>query len=386
MKKAIDSKALVILLLMVLLALLAAAYVLKGAAPKNTAGYAVTNQTAETIHWRMVTAWPKGFPALGTGSENFAKMVNRMSDGRLQIKVYGANEIVPAMGVFDVVSSGNIEMGHGASYYWKGKSPAMQFFTTVPFGMTAQEMNAWLQYGGGMDLWRELYLPFQVLPLAGGNSGVQMAGWFNREIHSLEDIKGLKMRIPGIAGEVFERIGGTAVNIAGGDLFIALKTGVIDALEWVGPYNDLAMGFQEAARYYYYPGWHEPGSTMELIVNQQAFNKLPDDLKAIVIAAARVTNQDILDEMIAKSSDALRTLVDDHQVQIRQLPDDVLLRLKQASDEVITETVKNDAFAQKVYQSYYDFSQNVHSYQAISEEAYIKARELANQPIKQSTK
>lgn len=378
MSKVLDIKALVILLLMVLLLLVSAAYVLRSVQqPGALSGVVVEAQPQEVIEWRLVTTWPKGFPALGTAPEKFARMVETMSKGRLVIKVFGANEIVPAMGVFDVVSSGTIEMGHGASYYWKGKSPAMPFFTTVPFGMTAQEMNAWLHYGGGMELWRELYAGFNLIPLAGGNSGVQMAGWFNREIHSIDDIRQLKMRIPGIAGEVYERIGGTAVNIPGGELYIALKTGVIDALEWVGPYNDIAMGFQEAAKYYYYPGWHEPGSTMEFIINQQAYAQLPDDLKMIVTTAARVANQDLLDELTAKNNDALKVMVEKHHVQLRRLPDDVLISLKKASDEVLAEMVQRDDFARKVYQSYHEFAENVRRYHLISETAYVNARELS---------
>lgn len=382
MKKELDIKAIVILVLLVLNALLVAGMVLSKSSIEISDGAQTQYTPKQVIHWKMVTAWPKGFPALGTGAERFAALVDNMSAGRLKVKVYGANEIVPAMGVFDVVSSGNIEMGHGAAYYWKGKSPAVQFFTTVPFGMTAQEMNAWLQFGGGMALWRELYQPFHVVPLAGGNSGVQMAGWFNKEIHSMDDIKHLKMRIPGIAGEVFERIGGSAVNIPGGDLFIALKTGVIDALEWVGPYNDLAMGFQEAAKYYYYPGWHEPGSTMEFIVNEKALKALPEDLQAIVVGAAAIVNQEILSELIAKSSDALDTMQTQYHVQLRKLPDDVLLSLKQASDAAISDTVKGDAFAEKVYHSYHTFFDKVRKYQAISEEALIYARDMVDEKQK----
>lgn len=377
MKRIVDVKSLVIIVLMLLIAMLMTALVLQSTSSGQNS-QASTYQQDKVYQWRMVTAWPKGFPGLGTGSERFAKLLNEMSGGRLQVKVYGAGELVPAMGVFDVVSSGTIELGHGASYYWKGKSAAMQFFTTVPFGMTAQEMNAWLSYGGGMELWQELYQPYHVIPLAAGNSGVQMAGWFNKEIHSMKDIKGLKMRIPGIAGEVFEKIGGTAVNIAGGDLYISLKTGVVDALEWVGPYNDLAMGFQSAAKYYYYPGWHEPGSTMEIIVNERAFQQLPADLQAIVKTAAEAVNQSILEELTAKSSSALRTLEEDYQVQLRRLPDDVLQELKSASDQVLEKTIQNDAFAQKVYQSYQAFYQDVRRYHDIAESAYIYARDAAD--------
>ena len=207
----------------------------------------------ETFEWKLVTTWPKNYPGLGLAPENFAKQVEAMSGGRLKIKVFGAGQLVPAFEVFDAVSQGTAQMGHGASYYWTGKSKATAFFTSVPFGLNAQEMNGWLHYGGGLELWRELYDEFNLIPFAGGNTGVQMAGWFNREINSMEDIKGLKMRIPGLGGDVITRAGGVSVTISGGELYTAMQTGVIDALEWVSPYNDIALGFHQVAKYYYYP-------------------------------------------------------------------------------------------------------------------------------------
>jgi TRAP-type mannitol/chloroaromatic compound transport system substrate-binding protein len=328
----------------------------------------------QTIHWKLVTTWPKGFPGLGTSPEDFAEMVRQMSNGRLNIKVFGAKEIVPALGVFDAVSKGSVEAGHGAAYYWKGKIPASVFFTTVPFGMTAQEMNAWLYQGGGLELWAELYQPFDVLPLAGGNTGVQMAGWFNKEINSLDDVRGLIMRIPGLAGEVFSRVGGQAVNIPGGDLYTSLKTGVIDATEWVGPYNDLSMGFHEVAKYYYYPGWHEPGPTLELIVNKSAFEALPSDLQAIVKVAAKAANQAMLDEYIARNNAALDELVNQHGVVLKRLPDEVLKAFQQETENVLEEMSAKDASVKKIYSSYKAFAKQAKDYHKISEEAYMRAR------------
>ena len=191
---------------------------------------------AKTEHkWKMVTTWPKNFPGLGTGANKLAELIGEMSGGRITVKVYGAKELVPAFEVFDAVSRGTAEMGHGAAYYWKGKSEAAQFFSTVPFGMTAQEMNGWLYYGGGLELWTELYAGFDLVPAPAGNTGVQMGGWFNKEINSVDDLKGLKMRIPGLGGEVLKRAGGTPVNLPGGELFTSLQSGAIDATEWVGP-------------------------------------------------------------------------------------------------------------------------------------------------------
>ena len=332
--------------------------------------------TQKTYQWKMVTTWPKNFPGLGMAAENFAELVARMSGGRLKVKVYGAGQLVPAMEVFDAVSQGTVEMGHGASYYWKGKSPTTALFTTIPFGLNAQEMNGWLHYGGGMALWRELYEPFNLIPLAAGNTGVQMAGWFNREINSLADLKGLKMRIPGLGGEVISRMGVEAVNIPGGDLYIAMQTGVIDATEWVGPYNDLAFGFHQVAKYYYYPGWHEPGPTLELMVNKQAFSSLPDDLQAIVEGAARAINQDMLDDYTARNNGALKELVETHGVEVRPLPDEVLAELNRVTDQVLEEIANKDALFKRVYESQNAFKTGVMDYHKISEEAYYRAREL----------
>jgi TRAP-type mannitol/chloroaromatic compound transport system substrate-binding protein len=332
---------------------------------------------AEKFEWKLVTTWPKNFPGLGSGAENLARYVDEMSNGRLTIRVYGAGEIVPAMEVFDAVSQGVADAGHGAAYYWKGKVPSSVFFTAVPFGLNAQEMNGWLHYGGGLELWQEAYAPFNLVPLAGGSSGVQMAGWFNKEIQSVDDLKGLNMRIPGLAGEVFAAAGGTAVRIAGGELYTSMQTGVIDALEWVGPYNDLAFGFHEVARYYYYPGWHEPGSILEFIINRDSLEALPEDLQAIVRHAARAANQDMLDEYTARNNAALQKLIHEHGVQLRRLPDDVLLALWRGTQQAMERLVKTDPMAAKVYDSYREFYKGVRNYHHISEQAYINMRDQA---------
>ncbi|MDY6920247.1 MAG: TRAP transporter substrate-binding protein [Pseudomonadota bacterium] len=329
----------------------------------------------QTFEWQMVTTWPRNYPGLGMAPENFAKAVNAMSNGRLKVKVHGAGELVPAMGVFDAVARGAVQMGHGAAYYWKGKTPAAQFFTAVPFGMNAQEMNGWLHYGGGMELWREVYEPFNLVPFAGGSTGVQMAGWFKQEINSVADLKGLKMRIPGLAGEVFQRLGGVPVTLPGGELFTALQTGSIDATEWVGPYNDLTFGLYRAADYYYYPGWHEPGAMLEFIVNKDAWESLPPDLQAIVKYATRAVNQDMLDEYTARNNAALKELVEKHGVQLRKLPEDVVNALRTASQQVLQETIAEDEMARKVYQSFQAFKADVAPYTAISEDAFLEIRE-----------
>lgn len=324
--------------------------------------------------WKMVTTWPKNFPGLGTGANKLAELITEMSGGRLSVKVYGAKELVPAFEVFDAVSSGTAEMGHGAAYYWKGKNEAFQFFSTVPFGLTANEMNGWLYYGGGMELWREAYAPFNVLPAAAGNTSVQMGGWFNKEINSATDLKGLKMRIPGLGGEVLKRLGGTPVNLPGGELFTALSSGTIDATEWVGPYNDLAFGFYKAAKYYYYPGFHEPGTTLEAIINREAFEKLPEDLQAIVMNACKVINLDMMSEYTARNPSALQTLLEKHQVELRVYPDDVLSKLRKTSLEVVAELANQDDFSARVYASYEKFLSDSVAFARVSDQAYLNAR------------
>jgi TRAP-type mannitol/chloroaromatic compound transport system substrate-binding protein len=371
------------LVIVVLIAALAATFVAlvqeKSRPKKISQGDAAAQHSSavssQQFHWKMVTSWPKNTPGLGVNAENVARVINEMSGGRLQIHVYGANELVPAMGVFDAVSSGSVEMGHSGSYFWRGKVPAAQFFTSVPFGMNAQELYGWINHGGGLELWRELYAPFNLIPFPVGNTGVQMAGWFNREINSVADLRGLKMRIPGLAGEVFNRAGGTSVNIPGGELYTALQTGVIDAAEWVGPENDLAFGFQQIAKYYYYPGWHEPGPSMELVINKTAYDSLPKDLQAIVTYAARAMSQDMLDSYTAHNSRALKELVEKQGVQIRKLPDEVLKRFYEMSQEVYAQQAARDPQFKKVYESYKAFMEDSSAYQKISEQTYYEVRE-----------
>ena len=336
----------------------------------------------KVIEWKLVTTWPKGLPGLGAAPENFARRVNEASGGRLRIKVFGAGEIVPAFEVFDAVSRGVAEAGHGASYYWKGKIPAAVFFTAVPFGMTAQEANGWLHYGGGLALWRELYAPFGVIPYAGGSTGVQMAGWFNTRLNSREDLAGLKMRIPGLAGEVFDAAGGSAVRIAGGEVYTSMQTGVIDAVEWVGPFNDRTLGLMEVGDYYYYPGWHEPGAMLETIVNAEALAALPEDLQAIVRIAARATNTDMLDDFTANNSESLQILLRDFDTEVLPLPDDVMDALYEQSQVAIQALVDADPMAKKIAASYFAFSEKVRTYHEISERAYLNGRDRLLPPVK----
>ena len=334
----------------------------------------INESKIKSYSWSLVTTWPKNYPGLGMAPERFSTLVEEMSQGQLKVKVYGAGELVPAMGVFDAVSSGSVEMGHSGAYYWKGKVPAAQFFAGVPFGFTADEINAWVYRGGGLELWEELYKPFNMKPLPGGNTGTQMFGWFNKEINSLDDIKGLKMRFPGFGGEVFKRAGGVPVNIPGGELYTAMQTGTIDAVEWVGPYNDLAFGFQQVAKYYYYPGWHEPGSMLEFTINIEAWDSLPSHLQSIVSTAAKAVNQDLLNEYNASNNRALQDLIKNHNVQLRELPKDVINEFRSISEEILETSAANDPAVNKVYQSFKKFMAEVKSFNAIAGDAFIEAR------------
>jgi len=321
----------------------------------------------QTIQWNMVTTWPPGFQGLGTGALELAELIEKLTNGRLKVKVYGANELVPALQVFDAVSSGSVEMGHGAAYYWKGKLPAASFFASVPFGLNAQEMNGWLLKGGGLELWQELYAPFDLLPMPVGNTDLQMAGWFNKEINTVADLKGLKMRIPGLGGEVLKRAGGNPELIAGGEIFSALEMGRIDAAEFVGPYNDLAFGLYKAAKFYYYPGWHEPGTTIEGLINQQALAKLPIELQQAVKAACLIANANMLAEYSEKNSEALKILVDQHGVKIKRLPQEVLDHLRVIAQKVVAEQGEVNQLSKRIYTSYINFKNKAQDWKVIGQ-------------------
>jgi TRAP-type mannitol/chloroaromatic compound transport system substrate-binding protein len=345
----------------------------KQAAPADCAEATATSPD-EALEWKMVTTWPRDFPGLGTGANYLARIIGEMSGGRLTVKVFGGNELVPPFEVFDAVQRGTAEMGHGGAYYWKGKMPASPFFSSTPFGLTGSEINGWFYHGGGLDLYHELYAPFGVIPWPIGNSGTQMGGWFNREINSVDDLKGLKMRIPGFGGEVLQRVGGTPVNIPGAELFTALQNGTIDATEWVGPMNDLAFGLFRAAKYYYYPGWHEPGTALEGIVNAEAYAALPADLQAIVKYACQAANMDMYSDFEAHNGEALQSLVQEHGVELRAFPDDVLAELKRVSFEMLEEQAAADEMSGKVWASMKTYLEKVRSSTAVGSQYFVDHR------------
>lgn len=342
--------------------------------PKGDGAAAVGS--GKTYKWKMVTTWPKNFPGLGTGANRLAESLETMSGGRIQVKVFAAGELVPPFEVFDAVAGGTADIGHGAAYYWKGKSEAAQFFAAVPFGLNAQEMSGWINYGGGQELWDELYAGFNLKAFACGNTGVQMGGWFNREINSIQDYNGLKIRMPGLGGEVLRKAGATVVSLPGGEIFQALQSGAIDATEWVGPYNDLAFGFYKAAKYYYWPGWHEPGTAMELLINRKLYEELPKDLRAIVEVACRAAYTEMLAEFTARNNAALVQLVQKHNVQLKRFPDSVLRTMGEYSQEVVSAIAQKDAMSKKIYESFLQFRGQAVEWNKIGEEGFSLARSL----------
>jgi TRAP-type mannitol/chloroaromatic compound transport system substrate-binding protein len=306
--------------------------------------------------------------------ENLAERLDRASGGRLKIKVYGGGELVPPFEVFDAVSRGTVEMGHGAAYYHKGKVDAAQFFTAIPFGLNYMELNAWIHYGGGLELWRELYAPFNLVPFLCGNTGVQMGGWFNREINGVEDLKGLKMRIPGLGGDVLRRAGGTPITLPGAEIFTSLQQGAIDATEWVGPYNDVSFGLHKAARYYYYPGWQEPGPGLECIINQGAWDSLPPDLQTLVEVTCQSITIDMASEYTNGNANSLQQLLADPNVELRAFPDVVLQHLKSITAEIVAEMMASDPAAEKIGKAFYAYLEKMEANTRISEQAFLSTR------------
>lgn len=329
------------------------------------------------MQWRMVTSWPKGLPGLGTGAQRLADSIGTLTEGRLTVQLFAGGELVPALGVFDAVADGTAEMGHDASYYHLGKSPATAFFTAVPAGLLAHEQNAWLYWGGGQELWDELYEPFGLKGFAAGNTGVQMGGWLRNEINSMDDMRGLKFRMPGQGGQVLNAIGATQVMLPGAEIFPNLQSGTLDATEWVGPYNDLSLGFYQVAKFYYWPGFHEPGSTLNATVNLEAWNGLPADIQGIIQHACAAENDRMLAEFNARSAPALETLVREHGVQLRRYPNDVWNEFGRASGELMADLVQNgDAITRKIASNYLAFRQQILRWTRISDQGFAENRLL----------
>jgi TRAP-type mannitol/chloroaromatic compound transport system substrate-binding protein len=321
---------------------------------------------------KIATSWPAHFPIIGEGVDEFAKKVELMSDGNLKVKVYPKNILVPALEVFDATSSGQIDAFHSGPYYWKGKNLAFSLFGGFPFGFTSTEMNAWLMYGGGLDIWRELYSKYNLYPLLGGNTDTQMGGWFKKEINSLNDLRGLKMRIPGLGGEVMAKMGVNPILLPAGDIFLALERGVIDATEWVGPALDINMGFHKVAKYYY-TGWHEPGSLLELTFNKRKWDKLSDEHKAILETASNEMNSSMTYNFQAQNAKALDS-ISSLGVQIKSFPNEVILKAKESLDEVIASQIKISEDFKRVYSSADEFLRLNRRWTSMGIKSYLDTR------------
>ncbi len=325
---------------------------------------------------KMVTTWPKGLLGLGMSAERVARTITALSGGRIQVKVFGANEMVGAFESFAAVASGLADMYHGAEYYWEGRSAAFNYFAAVPFGLTAAEMNAWIYFGGGQELWDRLSAAFGLKPFLCGNTGVQMGGWFTKEVTGVESFKGLRYRMPGLGGEVLRRLGAAAVNLPAGEIIPSLQSGAIDASEWVGPWDDMALGLHKAAPHYYYPGFHEPGTALSLVVNKQLWDSFGSTERNVIETAAVAENSYLLAEYNANNAIALGKLIDDPAITIRKFDDSILHSLSRVTGEVLADQSRKDEITLRVYDSFMKFRTAAVRWGDISERAYLNARAL----------
>jgi TRAP-type mannitol/chloroaromatic compound transport system substrate-binding protein len=322
----------------------------------------------------VVSTWPRDFPGLGTGAQRVAQRIADATEGRIQVEYFAAGERVGAFDSFDEVASGNAQAYHAADYYWKGKHPGWGYFTAVPFGFTYTEMNAWIRFGGGQELWDELAGEFGLKCVMSGNTGCQMGGWFRKEINSADDFKGLKMRMPGLGGDVIAKLGGSPVSLPGGQIYENLVSGAIDATEWVGPWNDSFMKFYEAAKYYYYPGFHEPGSMLALGLNKKFWDGLSKNEQVIIESAAGMENDMMMAEFNMKSGNALTSLIKDQGVQLRQFSDDVYDSFYEAAEEVFEGVRAHSDLAKRIDASFTAARTDLSGWTKISDQAYLAQR------------
>ena len=326
------------------------------------------------IEVAMVSTWPRDFPGLGTGAQRFAKRLSDMTDGRIQIAYYAGGERVKPFDSFDEVASGNAQMYHAADYYWKGKHPGWAYFTAVPFGMVYNEINAWINWGGGQELWDELAAGFDLKCLACGNTGSQMGGWFRKEINSADDLKGLKMRIPGLGGDVMAKLGASPVSLPGSQIYENLVSGAIDATEWVGPWNDSFLKFYEAAKYYYYPGMHEPGSMLSLGMNKSFWESLSPSDQLTIEAAGKMEDQVMMSEYNAKNGESLAKLINEQGVQLRVFSDVIHDSFGEAATDVFEEIRDHSDLANRIHESFLKSRKEVGAWMNISDQEYLRQR------------
>lgn len=344
-----------------------------GAAASTLAAPAVADGN---ITWRMVTTWPKNFPGLGVGAQRLADRITAASGGRLTIKVYSAGELVPPLQSLDAVIDGAAEMSHGAAYYWQNKSPALSFFTGVPYGMTSRELTAWVRYMGGQEIWDDIYDQFGLQGFLSGDTGTQAGGWFKNELTGVDSVSGLRFRTPGLGGRVWEKLGATVTNMAAGEIFQALQSGTLDAAEFVGPYNDLALGFYQVAKNYYFPSFTEPGLATELVVDKKKYQALPEDLQAIVRDVCQAEYDQVASDFYANDPRALQTLVNDHGVNIRQFPEEILKAGAEAASEIMTGLRdSDDALVKKTAESFIESLNILRQRSQSTDGAFVNARE-----------
>lgn len=334
--------------------------------------FAFPAMAAEKVRWKMAMSWSSTLTPFATAPINLAKIIEEMSGGNFTIRVEGAEKHKAALGILDMTKGGQYEMGHSASYYWKGKDITTVFFCTVPFGMNANEQYGWFYHGGGMELMQKTYDKFGVMSFPGGNTGVQMGGWFQKEINSVDDLKGLKMRIPGIAGEVFAKLGVNVTNIAPGELYTSLDRGTIDALEWVGPAMDIKMGFHKIAPYYY-TGWHEPATELQFLINKKAYDKLPQEYKTMLVTAMKAVTADMFIDNFAGSVDAWEQMKTEFpNIKVMTFPKEVMQEMKKASDSLMEEYAAQDPSFKEVLESQQAYTKKARAWTDISEFNYIQ--------------
>ena len=324
------------------------------------------------VQWRMSTTWTPALDVLQGSAQQLARLVDAMSGGRFRIEVFPAGQIMGPFECFEATSKGTIEAFMGAPYYWAAKEPAMQWFATVPFGMNTAGMAAWYFQGGGRKLWEETYAPFNLVPRPSASTGPQMMGWFRKKLNSTADLKGLKMRIPGLGGKVYAHFGTSVVLLPPGDIYTALERGVIDAAEWVGPHDDMKMGFHQIARYYYYPGWHEPGTTGEFVFNKKAYEALPKEFQRMLDYTTQALNTVEFMEYFTRNAQGLKRLQGEFKgkVEITKIPDEMIKELKKVAADVVREESEKSPMAKKVHASYTKFQELIDDWSLVSEGSY----------------
>jgi TRAP-type mannitol/chloroaromatic compound transport system substrate-binding protein len=344
-----------------------------GCAPGEGEGSAPAVQTRKRVRWRLASSFPLGLDTIFGAAQVLAERVEALSQGEFTIRAHPAGEIVPPLQVLDAVQQGTVQVGHTASYYFTGKNPALAFDTAMPFGLTARQQNAWLYEGGGLELVREVYSDFNIISFPGGNTGTQMGGWFNREVNSVDELKGLKMRIPGLGGEVMNRLGVTVQVLGGGDIYPALERGAIDATEWVGPYDDEKLGFFKVAKYYYYPGWWEPGPNLSMIVNRDAWADLPVVFQEMFASATREANLSMLARYDALNPAALKRLLAEG-VQLRPFSREILEASERTSFELMEEEAAADPLYNKLFTSWKAVREDSTNWFATAEKSFADYR------------